>query len=82
MYGNIDGHPLRAMLPEVLVFNIEGFNVLVIGDREKPETIAHNLFDAFRKCDEMRASVIVLEGIEEVGIGLAVMNRAHRAANK
>lgn len=57
------------------------FNVLVIGDRDKPETIAHNLFDAFRKCDEMGASVIILEGIKSEGIGLAVMNRAYRAAN-
>lgn len=59
-----------------------GYNVIVIGDREKPETIAHNLFDAFRKCDELGVNLIVLEGIEEIGIGLAVMNRAHRAANK
>ena len=29
VYGNIDGHPLRVMLPQTLVFNVEGVNVLL-----------------------------------------------------
>lgn len=57
------------------------FNFMIIGDRDKPETIAHSLFDCFRKCDELGYKFIVLEGIEEDGIGLAVMNRAYRAAH-
>ena len=57
------------------------FNLMVIGDREKPETFAHNLFDCFRKCDELGYKVIVLEGISDEGIGLAVMNRAIRATH-
>ena len=58
-----------------------GFNVMVIGDRNEPKTVARKLFDAFRRCDEQGYKFIVLEGIQEEGIGLAVMNRAHRAAN-
>lgn len=61
--------------------NFEGFNVLVIGDRSNPKTVAKKLFDAFRWCDEQGYKFIILEGISEEGIGLAVMNRAHRAAN-
>ena len=29
MYGNIDGHPLRVMLPKTLIFNVEGVEVLL-----------------------------------------------------
>lgn len=56
-------------------------NFMVVGDREKPETFAHSLFDCFRKCDELGYKVIILEGISDDGIGLAVMNRAIRAAH-
>lgn len=59
----------------------DGFNTMVIGDRNEPLTVARRLFDAFRRCDEQGYKFIVLEGIREDGIGLAVMNRAHRAAN-
>jgi L-threonylcarbamoyladenylate synthase len=57
-----------------------GFNTICLGDRNRPDTIAHNLFEAFRKCDELGYEVAVMEGIEENGIGIAVMNRARRAA--
>lgn len=53
---------------------------ICIGDRDEPGTIAHNLFSAFRKCDEMGYEIAIMEGIKETGIGLAVMNRARRAA--
>ena len=58
------------------------FEVLCMGSRSKPETIAKNLFYAFRKCDDDGFDTIVLEGIEREGIGLAVMNRARRASNR
>lgn len=61
--------------------NFEGFNVMIIGDRDEPKTIARKLFDTFRQCDDKGYKFIVLEGIPENGIGLAVMNRAHRASN-
>ena len=57
------------------------FNFMVIGNREKPETFAHSLFDCFRKCDELGYKVVILEGVSNEGIGLAVMNRAIRAAH-
>lgn len=57
-----------------------GFNTICMGDRNKPETIAHSLFDVFRKCDESGYEVAIMEGIEEIGIGIAIMNRARRAA--
>ena len=58
----------------------ESDNILVVGDREIPETIAANLFDALRKFDEVKVDVIIAEAIEEKGIGKAIMNRMKKAA--
>ena len=57
-----------------------GYNVVCIGSQREPETIAHNLFRVFRDCDKAGYSRILLEEIEEQEIGLAIMNRAKRAA--
>lgn len=48
MYGNIDGHPLRAMLPEVLIFNIEGFNVLLTHIGGYPGKYSKNIITKLR----------------------------------
>jgi L-threonylcarbamoyladenylate synthase len=58
------------------------FDTMCLGSRNKPETFAKNLFYAFRECDIKGYDKIILEGIEKEGIGLAVMNRATRAAHK
>ena len=47
---------------------------------ETPADMAHNLFDALRKADELGAVSIFSEALEETGMGLAVMNRLNRAA--
>ena len=58
------------------------YPLMCLGSKDKPEIIAQNLFDAFRECDKKGYKTIILEGISEEGIGLAVMNRAYRAAKK
>lgn len=58
------------------------FNIKCIGSRSNPETIAQNLFNAFRECDDEDFETIILEGIDKTGIGLAVMNRAVRASKR
>ena len=42
--------------------------------------MAANLFRALRQADRIGAKVIFAEGVEPVGVGLAVMNRLLRAA--
>jgi L-threonylcarbamoyladenylate synthase len=54
--------------------------VISLGDRLKPETIAANLFKAFRDFDDIGIEVILAEAINNQGIGLAVMNRMKKAA--
>lgn len=55
-------------------------DVIDVGDRERPETIATNLFKTLREFDKMAVDVILAEGINEVGIGKAIMNRMKKAA--
>ena len=54
--------------------------VKVVGVRQKPRTIAKNLFKALREFDEEGVDVVLTEGLEPTGIGLAVMNRLRKAA--
>lgn len=58
----------------------EGY-VIVVGSRDKKETIASNLFTAMRFFDEARVNIILAEGIESDHIGTAIMNRMVKAAN-
>lgn len=53
---------------------------IVIGNRNNPETIASNLFKTLREFDKLEVEVILAEGIDEIGIGKAVMNRMEKAA--
>ncbi|MFZ5986103.1 MAG: L-threonylcarbamoyladenylate synthase [Bacillota bacterium] len=54
--------------------------VISLGDRLTPETIAANLFKAFRDFDDIGIKIILAEAIDNTGIGLAVMNRMKKAA--
>lgn len=44
------------------------------------EEVARNVFRALRELDKRGVDVIIAEGIEERGLGLAVMNRLRKAA--
>ncbi len=55
-------------------------NIIIIGDRNKPEEIASNLFRVLRKCDYLGLSKVYTEAFDESGIGLALMNRLKKAA--
>jgi len=54
--------------------------VLSVGDRDAPLTISSNLFSVLRKFDRLGVDVILAESISNEGLGLAVMNRLHKAA--
>ena len=51
-----------------------------IGD--SPSAVAKNLFAAFRYFDEQGVDMIIMEGISEENEGMAVMNRARKAATE
>lgn len=53
--------------------------VIDLGSRENMQEIAHNLFDALRKCDEEEVDLIYAEGFDFRGIGAGIMNRLLKA---
>lgn len=57
-----------------------GGEVLVVGDRTKPETIGANLFKILRKFDFIGADIVYSEVFDEGGEGAAIMNRLNKAA--
>lgn len=54
--------------------------IIVVGDRNRPETIAKNLFAVLRQFDKKGVDVIFAESFEYDNIGLAIMNRLEKAA--
>jgi len=64
---------LHNRLPDLL---------FVLGSKDRPQEVASNIFEGLRLCDERRMDLILVEGIEEGGLGSAVMNRLEKAAGK
>lgn len=64
---------LHTQLPDLL---------FVLGSVERPEEVASNLFEGLRLCDRQDMDIILAEGMEEGGIGSAVMNRLKKAAGQ
>ncbi|ABO51668.1 translation factor SUA5 [Desulforamulus reducens MI-1] len=56
--------------------------ILKIGSRKNPAGVAAMLFKRLREFDQLQVDVILTEGFETKGIGLAVMNRLRRAAGE
>ncbi|SHK64231.1 L-threonylcarbamoyladenylate synthase [Clostridium cavendishii DSM 21758] len=54
--------------------------VIVLGKREALNTITPNLFESLRALDDLGVDIIISEGFEEVGLGIAIMNRLKKAA--
>ena len=44
------------------------------------EEISHNIFSALRQADTLNGELIIVEGVEKDGLGLAIMNRLIRAS--
>ncbi|MCD8018874.1 MAG: threonylcarbamoyl-AMP synthase [Clostridiales bacterium] len=51
-----------------------------IGSRERPDSIAANLYKVLRECDEQKLDYIYSESFFEEGLGNAIMNRMLKAA--
>jgi len=64
---------LHTLLPELL---------FVLGSKDRPAEIASNLFEGLRLCDERGINLILAEGVEEGGLGTAIMNRLKNAAGQ
>jgi len=58
----------------------ESFNIIVLGSRSEPYSIAHNLFKSLRLMDELNVDKIYAEGLPMKGILFAVQNRLRKAS--
>ena len=58
---------------------VEGIKI-VLGSLSDLSTVAKNLFESLRKCDDLGADIILAEAYEEKGVGAAIMNRLNKAA--
>ena len=58
------------------------FTVQILGKREEPLSMTHNLFRLLRQADEEGAELILGECYSEEGVGFALMNRLKKAAGQ
>jgi L-threonylcarbamoyladenylate synthase len=58
-----------------------GAKTAVIRNTGSKAEFARNLFSALRDYDRMGYDVVVVEGTDEEGLGLAIMNRLRKAAS-
>lgn len=58
----------------------QSLKVFVLGSRNNMYEIAHNLFKILRELDRELCDITLTEGVEEKGLGLAVMNRLRKAS--
>ena len=54
----------------------------ILGRREDPLSMTHNLFRILRECDAEGINLILSESYPEEGVGFALMNRMKKAAGQ
>lgn len=52
---------------------------IIYGSKENLNEIAQNIFKDLRKVDSFQPDIVIIEGVKNQGIGLAIMNRLIRA---
>ena len=50
-------------------------NIITMGSKENLEEISKNIFKILRQVDSYNVEKVIIEGIKEEGLGLAIMNR-------
>jgi len=75
-----EGKRVGIMATEETAGEYQSAIVKVVGTRRNLRTVAKNLFQTFRDFDREGVDVILAEGVEISGIGLAIMNRLRKAA--
>lgn len=63
------------------VKNYENKLVIDIGSKYNLDEIAKNIFTDLRKVDKFNPDIVIIEGVKQEGLGLAIMNRLVRACS-
>ena len=53
-------------------------NYISIGSRENLEEFSKRIYTELRRIDKYNVSLVIIEGVSKVGLGLAIMNRLIR----
>lgn len=56
-------------------------NVIDIGSKKNLEEISKNIFTKLRQAEKLNPDIVIIEGLEKKGLGLAIMNRLLNACN-
>ncbi len=57
-------------------------SIINIGSKNDLNEISENIFSALREVDKIMPDLVIIEGVEQNGIGLAIMNRLIRACGQ
>ncbi len=76
----VQGFKVGIMAKEENQNKYNGFQVKVIGKGSELNICATNLFSTLRSFDKEGFEIIIAEGLEEQGLGLAIMERLRKAA--
>ncbi|MHB8171133.1 MAG: L-threonylcarbamoyladenylate synthase [Thermincolia bacterium] len=77
-----EGFKVGIMASQESVSSYQGFFTLVIGSRDDLSTVATNLYGLLRDFDRYGVQVVIAETFPRQGLGLAIMNRLTKAADK
>lgn len=56
--------------------------IINVGSLNNLKDISKNIFSALREVDKMMPDLVIIEGVKQEGMGLAIMNRLIRACSK
>ncbi len=76
------GSKVGVMVPTEHAARYSGFTVLPMGSIENLQEISSSLYRLLREADEKGLDILLVEGISEKGLGMAIMNRLRRAAGE
>ncbi len=71
---------MAILSTEEVASNFPLGEVIILGSEKNLNDVARNLFEALRKCDDLKVDFILCQAFEEKGVGLAIMNRLNKAA--
>jgi len=77
-----EGRKVGVMATKETAHKYRADVVKVVGPRGNPAEVAKNLFKVLREFDDEAVDVVLTEGLETSGIGLAIMNRLRKAAGR
>lgn len=78
----------KILKPNMLVIGykehqdkIKSNNYFVHGSINNHEEISHNIFSLLRKVDKLKPNLIIIEGVKNEGLGMAINNRLIRSCS-